>query len=234
MSTKYFILSKQNEDINVNQNQIYFINNDLTYILPQSNIDYYIKHGLFESNLIQWSKQFCSKNKNFIDIGAHSGTYSISLAKSSNHVYAFEPQKMTYYSLCGSVALSNIDNITCYNCGLGTLEQCGNQTLKIISNDGGGSTLCDTNDNVLKQELIEVSTLDNYNLVNIGFIKIDVEGNEENVLKGAVETLKKSNYPPIIFESNNVNVTLFNFIKNLGYKVLTINGYSNMFIACHN
>jgi hypothetical protein len=33
MSTKYFILSKQNEDINVNQNQIYFINNDLTYIM---------------------------------------------------------------------------------------------------------------------------------------------------------------------------------------------------------
>ena len=42
---------------------------------------------------------------------------------------------MTYYSLCGSIALSNIKNAVCLNFGLGTHDQVGKQTLNIISLD---------------------------------------------------------------------------------------------------
>lgn len=93
---------------------------------------------MFEKNLIEWCKQFCKKDQNILDIGAHSGTYTISLADYCKNVYAFEPQKMTFYSLCGSIALSNITNTTCLNYGLGSSEQVGKQILKIISADGGG------------------------------------------------------------------------------------------------
>ena len=68
-----------------------------------------------------------------LDIGAHTGTYTVSLAQYCNHVYAFEPQKMTYYALCGSIALSNLTNVTCLNVGLGSNEQVGKQTLNIIT-----------------------------------------------------------------------------------------------------
>ena len=233
MSCKYFILTKpNNKDITYNnENQIVFLNNSKTYILPQVNIEYYMKHGLFESSLIDWTRQFCNKEKIFLDIGAHSGTYSICLADSCKHVYSFEPQKMTYYSLCGSVALSNINNITCINLGLGSEEQVGCQTLNIVSNDGGGSSLFVNNTNVLTTEKIQINTLDSLNLENIGFIKMDVEDNELFVLKGALITLKRSNYPIILFESNNSNEELFSFLKNLNYKIVQINGYSNMFLA---
>lgn len=83
-----------------------------------------------------------------LDIGAHSGTYTISLAENCKNVYSFEPQKMTFYSLCGSIALSNIKNVTCINTGLGSEEQVGIQKLNIISLDGGGSTLHCTNNNI--------------------------------------------------------------------------------------
>lgn len=233
MSCKYFILTKpNNKDVSYNnENQIVFLNNSKTYILPHVNIEYYIKYGLFESNLIDWVKQFCNKEKNFLDIGAHSGTYSICLAENCKHVYSFEPQKMTYYTLCGSVALSNINNITCINLGLGSEEQVGCQTLNIVSNDGGGSSLFVNNTNVLTTEKIQINTLDSLNLENIGFIKMDVEDNELFVLKGALITLKRSNYPIILFESNNSNEELFSFLKNLNYKIVQINGYSNMFLA---
>lgn len=233
MSCKYFILTKPyNKDISYNnENQIIFLNNQKTYILPHVNIDYYMKHGLFESNLIDWSRQFCNKSKNFLDIGAHSGTYSICLSDSCKHVYSFEPQKMTYYTLCGSVALSNINNITCINIGLGSSEQIGSQTLNIVSADGGGSSLFVNNTNVLTTEKIQINTLDSFNLENIGFIKMDVEENELFVLKGALNTLKLSNYPTILFESNNSNLELFSFLKSLNYTVQQINGYSNMFLA---
>ena len=233
MSCKYFILTKpNNKDVSYNnENQIVFLNNSKTYILPQVNIEYYMKHGLFESNLIDWTRQFCNKEKIFLDIGAHSGTYSICLADSCKHVYSFEPQKMTYYSLCGSVALSNINNITCINIGLGSQEQIGSQKLNIVSSDGGGSSLFINNTNVLATETIQINTLDSFNLENIGFIKMDVEENELFVLKGALNTLKQSNYPTILFESNSSNEELFCFLKNLHYKIIQISGYSNMFLA---
>uniref|UniRef100_A0A6C0JL80 Methyltransferase FkbM domain-containing protein n=1 Tax=viral metagenome TaxID=1070528 RepID=A0A6C0JL80_9ZZZZ len=233
MTTKYFILTNPDEEItNIDDQQLYFINNKKTFILPYNNINYYSQNGLFESNLIQWAKTvFGNSGKNFIDIGAHTGTYSISLSDVYNHVYSFEPQKSTYYALCGSVALSNISNMTCYQTGLGSPEQVGKLSLKIISNDGGGSSL-HANSNILREEEIEVRTLDSFNIENIGFIKMDVEDNELYVLHGAVETLEKNNYPPILFESNGNNEELFGYLKTtLGYRITKITGYSNMFLA---
>ena len=102
----YFILNKTSDS-----QQLFNLNGTTTFILPANNIDYYNNCGLFESGLIDWSKQFCSKDRIFLDIGSHTGTYAISLADHSAGVYAFEPQRMTYYALCGSVALSNKTNI---------------------------------------------------------------------------------------------------------------------------
>jgi len=227
MSTKYIILTKSDEE----EDQIIVLNKPHTYILPHTYLNYYAMNGLFEESLIKWCRQFCHTDKTFLDIGAHSGTYTISLAKYCKTVHSFEPQRMTYYSLCGSVALSNINNAFCHNFGLGSEEQKGVQTLKIISNDGGGSSL-HASSNVLREEEIEVRTLDSFNIKNIGFIKMDVEDNELYVLQGAIETLEKNNYPPILFESNGNNEELFYFLKyTLGYRITTINGYSNMFLA---
>jgi FkbM family methyltransferase len=229
----YFILTKPS-DMGVNDNKK---NNIITfsekiYILPKNNIEYYMNHGLFENDLIEWCKQFCEKDKVILDIGAHSGTYTISLADQCKHVYCFEPQRLTYYSLCGSVALSNMKNVTCYQFGLGSSDQTGKQTLNIVSLDGGGSTLHNTqNQTVLETEEIEIKTLDSLLLENIGFIKMDVEDNELHVLLGSLETLQRSNYPKILFEMNRENNELLGFLKALDYKVVSIDGCSNMFLA---
>jgi len=238
MSQTFFILNKNSNDnfTNNNFNTIHtFTNTSNSYLLPQNLLTDYIQRGLFEQNLIDWTKQFCSKSKNFLDIGAHTGTYAISLADYSNKVYAFEPQKMTYYALCGSVALSSKYNIECYQIGLGSSEQRGFQTLNINSIDGGGSSIIDISNKPLGTEIIEVKTLDDFNITNIGFIKMDVENNELNVLHGALETLKNSSYPKILFEFNKGNnADIFTFLKNLDYKVINISGTGNMYIAEKN
>lgn len=238
MSTPYFILSKpKRSEINRNDdNQLVYLNHRNIFILPETNLDYYHKHGLFESNLMEWCKQFCKKDRIFLDIGAHTGTYSISLAEYSSEVYSFEPQRSTYYALCGSVALSNIYNIHCCNVGLGSEIQVGKQTLNIVSKDGGGSTIQTTNEKILKTETIEIRTLDSFELTNVGFIKMDVEENELFVLQGSRQTLEKSGYPPIVFEQNNEsNTELADYIrKELGYKIIKIGGTSNMYLAARS
>jgi FkbM family methyltransferase len=227
--TKPYNLNTSNDE----KNQVILLS-DKIYILPKNNINYYINNGLFEKSLIEWCKQFCKIDKNILDIGAHSGTYTISLAQYCKNVYAFEPQKMTYYSLCGSVALSNITNVNCLNIGLGSSEQEGKQLLNIISSDGGGSTLHNKNDNiVLQKEEIEIRTLDSFNIDDISFIKIDVEDNELQVLLSSRATLERSNYPKILFEMNTVNKHLIDFLEQIHYNIISINGYNNMFLAVH-
>lgn len=237
MSTSYFLLMNSGTKPvdEISEDQVYYPNSKNVYLLPRVNLEYYTKNGLFENYLIEWSKQLCSKDKAFLDIGAHTGTYTVSLASYCKHVYSFEPQKMTYYALCGSVALSNIDNVTCFNTGLGSNEQIGQQTLKIVSNDGGGSSI-HAETGILKEETIQINTLDNFQLSNIGFIKMDVEENELHVLKGAMETLSRSNYPKILFESNSESFetprTLFSYLTDvLKYNIVRIAGSNNMYLA---
>jgi FkbM family methyltransferase len=235
MTTKYFILSKNQSKLitdNEEDQIIKITSNHLIFVLPETNLPYYATNGLFENGMIEWAKQFCDKNKITLDIGAHTGTYGLSLADYSKEVYCFEPQRMTYYALCGSVALSKKENIICLQIGLGSLEQVGETTLKIRSNDGGGSSFFQIEgDPILREETISVRTLDSYELQNIGIIKMDVEFNELNVLKGAIKTLQNSNYPKIIFESNDENNELFLFIHTeLKYmKIIKIS--NNMFLA---
>lgn len=239
MSTNYFILSKRkNDNINDNNsNQIVQLAPNPTYLLPSNNHAYYAQYGLFESGLIEWCKQFCKPDGAFLDIGAHTGTYAISLAPYVKTVYAFEPQKSTYYALCGGVALSGFTNVECLRCGLGNEAQKGDMTLNIVSDDGGGSTVhMPANESVLRKEVIQIKMLDQFKFdERIDFIKMDVEENELQVLQGAVDTLDENGWPKILFESNRENPELFGFLEyELGYSIVKLHGVSNMFLATKN
>lgn len=237
MSTKYIVLSKDERDTiddNTN-NQIFFVNRPLVYLMPSVNLTYYAERGLFENNLIEWCKQFCAPDSLFLDIGAHTGSYAISLAPFAKQVIAFEPQKMTFYALCGGVALSGATNIDCIKIGLGNVSQVGVKTLHIVSNDGGGSTVhAPSPDKVLNTETIEIKTLDSLNVQGkISFIKMDVEENELHVLQGGMETIVRSGYPKILFESNSqTNTALFDYLREiLGYQIIKVHGFFNMYLA---
>jgi hypothetical protein len=82
----------------------------------------------------------------------------------------------------------------------------------------------------------------------IGLIKIDVEGHEIHVLKGALETLKRSEYPPILFESwdewrettehfipaSQLRSDLFQYLGEIGYSVQELGTDSEIFLARYN
>jgi len=241
MDLKYFVLTKP-RSVNTDNKEIQQVfdygEQNRVFILPKININYYVKNGLFESDLIEWSKQFCRRDGVFLDVGGHTGTYALNMAELVSEVHVFEPQRATYYALCGSIALSGLSHkIKAYNYGLGSPNQVGEQTLNIVSVDGGGSSIQPQHDQrVIRQEQIEIRTLDEMDIGQVCFIKMDVEGNELDVLKGGVETIKQSGYPVILFESNtNVNNRdLFDYLQEvLGYNIISINGYANMFLAVH-
>ena len=212
---------------------------ETTILLPTNLINDYVMNGCFEQNLIDWTKEFCSPQRITLDIGAHTGTYALQHAPYSLEVHAFEPQRMTYYGLCGSVALSHQKNVYCHHCALGDSKQAEQKwiDLSIVSIDGGGSSICrDLNaSNILEKERVQVKTLDSFGWEDkpIGFIKIDVEGNEPAVLRGAYKTLTENQYPHILFEANSQDElnTVKNECMSLEYKVFPVQGYRNMYLA---
>jgi hypothetical protein len=171
----------------------------MIFVLPESKIDDYYYNGIVGGSLIEWCKQFCSKDGTFIDIGAKTGVYSICLSEVSRNVYSFEKKKLDYYALCGSVALSNQENVTCLQDGAESLDE------NVLINN---------------EECIK-------------FIKIDLENEELNVLKGAKNLLTKNNYPTILLHTNrNKTPELFDFLENeLQYRIVNISGNDNVVLA---
>ena len=62
-------------------------------------------------------------------------------------------------------------------------------------------------------------TLDQFNLQDVDYIKIDVDGYEKKVVQGAIKTIKKYS-PLLIFEQENGTTETIDFCKTLGYDVL--------------
>ena len=202
--------------------------------------------GNYEQSLIEWARDILIKpDQNFVDIGAHVGTYSLSFAPVVNHVYAFECSPRTHNILCGNIALRELDyKITTFKTAL------GNDTGKIYyymrSNDGGGNGgLMVNKDSNQSHGEVPIAKLDDFHLENIGLIKIDVEGFEKQVIEGGFETLRRNNYPKLLFESwapwretegipaVQLRTELFDYIRSIGYNVVPVRGWDEMFIAEH-
>lgn len=195
--------------------------------------------GIPEKQLIDFAKQFGDEEKSFIDCGAHMGAYSILLADYFGKVYAFEAQKRTYMQLCGNIFINEKDNIDALNAGVSYLEDHGSlRSLTIVSEDGGGSTFCDTEEPELGRNHCPMVALDLMSIPKdeVGLIKLDVEGWEQNALKGAEEIISASR-PPIIFESNSGRevyqrqLELFGHLKERNYKINKMMPFENMYLA---
>lgn len=173
-------------------------------------------------------------SKNLVDIGASLGEYCWLRFK---HNYAFEPNKSTLYTLHANLVLHNkVDNTDTFQCLLS--DKVEDVEFDGFSQNIGGHICYDDT----KAMVVKSTVLDVFNLNNIGFIKIDVEGMEEKVLRGGIGTIIRNNYPPILFECWDVGYSgmtqekhdsLFNFIKGLGYEILEYWGDSETHLAVH-
>ena len=126
-----------------------------------------------------------------LDIGANVGLWSRDLVKNFTTVMAWEPVPMFRECLIRNVPADNLQIRT---------EALGDQNTKVTMNvavDNMGHTHVDPDR--MGQGETELRTLDSYELTDVDYIKIDCEGFEYRVLKGAEETIKRCR-PLVIVE----------------------------------
>lgn len=202
--------------------------------------------GQFELELVTATEEVLQGKPGVVlDIGANLGTYTIPLALRNPNlsVISFEPQQAIFYQLCGNIALNGLENVDAYNIAISdktdTIELAMPDYNK-EENIGGFSldpfvkSKTPTTEGI--KRLVDVTTIDDLNLDNVCMIKIDVEGLEYNVLQGAQETLKRCNYPALIFEAwtqydwwEDKKKELFDYVEGMGYEITS--PYVNNFLA---
>lgn len=217
-----------------------------------SNVLY--RTGQWEDYLLKISRVFLQDIQKplVLDIGANLGAYSIPLAKGIRNVggtvMAFEPQRIVYYQLCGNIVLNRLDNFIAINKAVGDYD--GYIEMPEINYDENINIGAFSLEKTYRESLnIERFMKDNKTSVPIlkldslklaqspALIKIDVEGFELNVLKGAEYFFEEHSYPPIMFEAWDLEwfkadkEKLIKFIDYLGYEI-SLNIKSE-FIAQH-
>lgn len=161
-----------------------------------------------------------------VEAGANIGSLTVPMAQrvgSTGMVYAFEPQRTTYYALCGNVFINNLKNTFCFQRALGdttAVVMIPDIDYDFAGNYGAYSLHQETGfDKVPNKLPVEMNRLDDFGLPGCDLFKVDVEGMEIEVLKGA-HNLIQTNKPIMYIENDRLDrrEELFALVESLGYK----------------
>jgi FkbM family methyltransferase len=154
----------------------------------------------------------------FIDIGANVGHFSMLAASKKCEVHAFEPIPTTFKKLQKNIELNNLE-VNLYNKGVGA----ENGVLNFSTQKGVMNSV--VNDlNITSKEIEVVKVDDELKNRQPTMLKIDVEGYEWFVLKGAKNILKSTNLKYILIELNESGAK-FSITDKQIHELLLENGF---------
>lgn len=186
---------------------------------------YYL--GTYEAGTISVLEKFLHPGDVFLDVGAHIGLFSCVAARfvgDSGFVYAVEPHPEAYDKLRENTRVNKLQNVCAVNVALGAEE--GEAHIFSDKDKATASLIHPENIHRGLGKQIHVTTIDT--LIENGmirvptFMKVDVEGFELEVLKGARDLLSSSKAPIICVEYEQQRGNTYKIYKFLE----SVNDYS--------
>ena len=180
--------------------------------------------GYFDLEL-RLLRYLCDRTKVSIDIGASIGSYTVHLLNHSRKCYAFEPRSDSAAYLVDRLAARSNPRLRVEAVALS--DHTGDAQLRVLVNEPGRSSIEKGNPveqlGVVKVVNVPARRLDDYGAIEpVGCIKIDVEGHEDAVLRGARRILVRD-HPTLLIEIEERHKrhsvsTVSNFLQELGYQ----------------
>jgi FkbM family methyltransferase len=168
------------------------------------------------------------------DIGANIGLVTLLLSRlvgQQGHVLAFEPNPVCFDALAAAIERNQRPNIRAVQTALGA--HTGELELLVPPGNVGAATFRrDTHTRIGKTIRVPVRTLDDtvveHNIQRIQFMKLDVEGFESDVFKGAERMLRQVRPDAILFEMNDRPTG--NLIELPVFEVLASHEYAFLYL----
>jgi FkbM family methyltransferase len=175
-----------------------------------------------------------------VDVGAHIGLYSLIAAKrvgSSGKVIAIEPDPENCKLLRGNVEINKLTNVSILE--LAAFSSTSKLKLYLPGKERGFTKLSTLMANrAVTENFLEIdaTTLDcllvTQGITEVNWIKIDVEGAELEVLKGAANTLSESKDIALLIEVHNVNnmdlySAIVKLLRSYGFDIKFERRYAN-------
>lgn len=164
----------------------------------------------------QAALDLCTNSRVAVDVGAHVGLWSFNLAHCFETVHAFEPVQAHRECFERNV-LAAVDNVVLHPEALGERE--GLVSIRTEPTSSGDSRVDGPGD-------IEMRSLDSYGLENVDLLKIDTEGFEYFILRGAERILAKCR-PVVVVEQKRGHAVKYGlgdkdaipYIVSFGYRL---------------
>jgi FkbM family methyltransferase len=208
--------------------------NDLKINLYKDSVLSKLIYYGFETDEIDFVNGFLDSGDYFLDIGANIGLFTLYASKGvgvEGAVLSFEPSQKTFNRLKENCSLNGLTNVRSYRLGLSDRDE--NLELNISENGyEAWNTFVESDDQKFsRKELVSVKSLDHFlneielDIKKISLIKIDVEGFEMRVLKGAQQLLSGPDSPVFLIEFADANANsagsccheIYKFLGGFGY-----------------
>lgn len=183
----------------------------------------------WQSNTLEYILSIYNKKtfRRCIDAGANYGYLTVGFSRHFENTDAFEISTEIREHLLQNT--KTFTNVKVHEGGL--YSQNTDVNFKLLSASGMSRITVDK-----KDTLETVITLDSLNYKDVDLLKIDVEGSEDDVIKGAENTIKHS-LPIVVVEihcrrddiSFKKRQYIFNFLYSLGYKLVDVRHHDFLF-----
>lgn len=145
-----------------------------------------------------------------LDVGANFGTWSLGLARRIGNgvVHAFEAQRIIFNMLAGTTALNGLLNVHCHNLAIGAEDgrlevpqydyyrQMNFGSVE-FGREQGERLFQERGHDPARLEYVSMRSIDSLDFPRVDFIKLDIEGMEEDAVRGAERTLRRDE--PLMF-----------------------------------
>jgi FkbM family methyltransferase len=192
----------------------------------------------FEGETRSFFEAFVRPGDTFLDIGANVGLYTLTAARAvgpHGRVHAFEPCSQTFERLLENVKLNGFGNISCHRVALSHENARAQLTLVNSGFDAWNSLGTPYMGETVGAETVTTVTLDSFVREHAiagrrCVVKIDVEGWENHVLRGAQDFLAGDDAPLLCVEFTEEAATLagtscdelYRALERLGYSVFSV------------